>query len=124
LTSVELIDHAVNSLMNIATDSNTSVRTEVRHGQPSGGGPNAKARLLGLNSPNEKARDPATVGQPRLPHIEIHPVNGLHLEHHMLVEHISDTARYGHQGSGRTGGQLAHQPLRRFIYRTGTPVTV
>ena len=45
---------------------------------------------------NEKARDPATVGQPRLPHVEIHPVNGLHLEHHMISKDISDTARYGH----------------------------
>jgi hypothetical protein len=42
----------------------------------------------------------------------------------MLVEDISDTARYGHQGSGRTDGQSANQPLRRFIHRTGTPVTV
>jgi hypothetical protein len=54
---------------------------------------------------DEKALDPATVGQPRLPHVEIHPVNGLHLKHHMIGKDISDTARYGHNGSGRTGGQ-------------------
>ncbi len=67
--------------------------------------------------------DPATVGQPRLAYGEVHPVDGLHLEHHMINKDISDTARYGHQGSGRTGGQSANQPLRRFIHRTGTPVT-
>ncbi len=60
---------------------------------------------------DEEALDPTAVGQPRLPDVEIHPVEGLHLEHHMIVEDISDTARYAPHGSGRTGGQLANQPL-------------
>ncbi|MCA1672208.1 MAG: hypothetical protein LC799_08410 [Actinobacteria bacterium] len=55
---------------------------------------------------DEKTRDTATVSQPRHPHIEIHPVDGLHLEHHMLIEDIGDAARYGHSWApGPAGGQ-------------------
>ena len=38
-----------------------------------------------------------------------HPVDALHLEHHMLGKDVSDTARYGHHGlrsDGRPVGQL------------------
>lgn len=82
-----------------------------------------RGRIVMTTVANEETLDPATVGQPRLPHIEVHPVDGLHLKGHVTSKDIGDTARYGHQGSGRTGGQSANQPLRRFIHRTGTPVT-
>ena len=60
----------------------------------------------------EKALYTAAVGQPRLPHVQIHPVDRLDLEDHMLVEDVGDAARYGHHGLRSTGGQQAHQPLR------------
>ena len=40
----------------------------------------------------------AAVGQPRHPHIEIHPVDGLDLELHMIGQDITGSARYGHHG--------------------------
>ena len=61
---------------------------------------------------DEEALHPAAVGQPGLPHVEIHPVDRLHLEDHVIVEDIGDAARYGHRGLRSTGGQQAHQPLR------------
>ena len=54
---------------------------------------------------DEEALYPAAVGQPGLPDVEIHPVDRLHLEHHVIVEDIGDTARYGHRGLRSTGGQ-------------------
>jgi hypothetical protein len=41
--------------------------------------------------------------------VEIHPVDALHLEPHMLGQDISDGSRYGHDGlrsDGRPAGQL------------------
>jgi hypothetical protein len=77
---------------------------------------------------HEEARHATPVGQPRLPHVEVHPIDGLHLEDHVLVEDIGDTARYGHHGLRSTGGQQAHQPLRAVHtpdrQAAGTPVTV
>src|SRR5215207_3835512 len=60
---------------------------------------------------DEEALYPAAVGQSGLPHVEIHPIDRLHLEDHMIVEDISDAARYGHGWLRSTGGQQAHQPL-------------
>jgi hypothetical protein len=54
---------------------------------------------------DEEALHPTAVGQPGLPHIQVHPVDRLHLEHHMIVEDIGDAARYGHPGLRSTGGQ-------------------
>jgi hypothetical protein len=52
-----------------------------------------RGRVVVTAVADEKALDPTTVGQPRLPHVEVHPVDGLHLEHHMISKDISDTAR-------------------------------
>ena len=74
---------------------------------------------------DEEASHPAAVGQPRLPHVEIHPVDGLHLEHRVIVEDIGDAARYGHRWA--PVGRAASRPTNRserFIHRTGAPVTV
>src|SRR5215218_3035603 len=54
---------------------------------------------------DEEALHPAAVGQSGLPHVEIHPVDALQLEDHMLVEDISDAARYRHDWLRSTGGQ-------------------
>jgi hypothetical protein len=57
---------------------------------------------------DEEARDPAAVGQPRDPHIEIHPIDALHLEHRVISKDITDAARYGHNGlwsDGRPVGE-------------------
>jgi hypothetical protein len=54
---------------------------------------------------DEEALHPTAVGQPGLPHIQIHPVDRLHLKHDVIVEDISDAARYGHRGLRSTGGQ-------------------
>jgi hypothetical protein len=51
----ELIDHAVNSLMGIATDSNTSDRTRVEAWSAIRGWAERKARLLGLDAPKTHA---------------------------------------------------------------------
>ena len=75
--------------------------------------------------PDEEPRDTAAIGQPGLPHVEIHPVDRLDLEHHVIVEDISDCARYGH--SWAPVGRAASRPTNRserFIRRTGVPVTV
>jgi hypothetical protein len=54
---------------------------------------------------DEEALHPTAVGQPWLPHVEIHPVDRFHLEHNMIVEDIGDAARYGHGWLRSTGGQ-------------------
>jgi hypothetical protein len=41
---------------------------------------------------SEKSRHPAAVGQARLPDIEIHPVDALHLERHMIGKDIGHSA--------------------------------
>jgi hypothetical protein len=51
----ELIDHAVNSLMTIATDSTTSARTRVEAWSAIRGWAERKARLLGLDAPKTHA---------------------------------------------------------------------
>jgi hypothetical protein len=51
----ELIDHAVNSLTSIATDSNTSARTRVEAWSAIRGWAKRKARLLGLDGPTKHA---------------------------------------------------------------------
>jgi hypothetical protein len=51
----ELIDHAVNSLMSIATDSNTPARTRVEAWSAIRGWAERKARLLGLDAPKTHA---------------------------------------------------------------------
>jgi hypothetical protein len=42
---------------------------------------------------DEEPRDPTPVGQPRHPHVEIHPVDRLHLKGHVISKDIRDTAR-------------------------------
>jgi hypothetical protein len=42
---------------------------------------------------DEKPLHPTPVGQPGLPHVEIHPVDRLNLEDHMIGEDIGDSAR-------------------------------
>jgi hypothetical protein len=51
----ELIDHAVNSLMTIATGNNTSARTRVEAWSATRGWAERKARLLGLDAPKTHA---------------------------------------------------------------------
>lgn len=52
-----------------------------------------RGRILMTPVTNEKARDPTPVGQPRHPHVEIHSIDRLHLEDHMISKDIRDTAR-------------------------------
>ena len=59
---------------------------------------------------DEEALHPAAVGQPGLPHVEIHPVDRLHLEHRVISKDISHTARYVIMGSGR---RAASRPTNR-----------
>jgi hypothetical protein len=47
---------------------------------------------------DEEALDAPAVGQPWLPHVQIHPVDRLHLEDNVIVEDIGNAARYGHRG--------------------------
>jgi hypothetical protein len=54
---------------------------------------------------DEETLHPTAVGQPGLPHIQIHPVDRFHLEDDVIVKDISDAARYGHRGLRSTGGQ-------------------
>ena len=65
---------------------------------------------------DEEALHPAAVGQPGLPHVEIHPVDRLHLEDHVIVEDISDAARYRHGWLRSTGGQHGPPTARRGSY--------
>ena len=51
----ELIDHAVNSLIGIATDNTTSARTRVEAWSAIRGWAECKARLLGLDAPKTQA---------------------------------------------------------------------
>jgi len=76
---------------------------------------------LAMHEPDQ----PARVLQPGHIHVEIHPVDSLHLEHHVIVEDISDSARYGHDRL-RSGGRPVGQPSASsgFIHRIGPPVTV
>jgi len=56
---------------------------------------------------DEEAGHPTAVGQPGNPDVEIHPVDALHLEAHMIVKDIADAARYGHhrlRSDGRPAG--------------------
>jgi hypothetical protein len=57
--------------------------------------------------------------------VEVHPIDALHLEHHMIGQDISHSARYRHDGL-RSDGGLTGQPNRygRFHTPDGTPVTV
>jgi hypothetical protein len=61
---------------------------------------------------------PGRVLQPWHINVEIHPVDALHLEHHVIGQHISDAARYRHGGL-RSNGRPAGQPtaFQRFIHR-------
>src|SRR5688572_25302271 len=55
------------------------------------------------------ADQPRRVLQLRDIDVEIHPIDALHLEPHMLGQDISDGSRYGHDGlrsDGRPAGQL------------------
>ncbi|MGH3692589.1 MAG: hypothetical protein ACRDRX_01045 [Pseudonocardiaceae bacterium] len=52
-------------------------------------------------------------------------IDALHLEHHMIGQDISHTARYRRHGLRSDVGLLANQTATSgFIHRTGTPVTV
>ena len=55
---------------------------------------------------DEETLHPGAVGQPRDPHVEKHPVDALDLEHRVIGQHITGTARYGHDGLrfGRAAG--------------------
>jgi hypothetical protein len=74
---------------------------------------------------DEEAGHPAAVRQPRHPDVEIHPVDALHLDSHMIIEDVGDATRYGHHKlrSGRAASRPTNR-YRRFIYRIGSPVTV
>ncbi len=75
---------------------------------------------------SQEADHPERVLQPRLIHVEIHPVDALHLEVHVLIEDIRHRTRYRHRGL-RSVGRAASRPtnrFERFIHRTGPPVTV
>jgi len=68
-----------------------------------------------------------TAGVLQLRHVDVavHPVEALHLGHHVISEDTGDAARYGH--SWAPVGRAASRPTKRFerfIHRTGTPVTV
>jgi hypothetical protein len=52
-----------------------------------------RGRILMTAVTDEKPRDPATVGQPWHPHVEIHPVDRLHLKTHVISKGIRGTAR-------------------------------
>jgi hypothetical protein len=56
-----------------------------------------------------KADHPAHMLQPQLLHVAVHPVDALNLEHHMISEDISNSARYRHDGL-RSDGRPAGQP--------------
>jgi hypothetical protein len=76
---------------------------------------------LAVHEPHQ----PRLVPQLRHVDVEVHPIDALHLEQHMIVEDISHAARYRHDGlrsDGRPAGQLTASG--GFIHRTGTPVTV
>jgi hypothetical protein len=76
---------------------------------------------LAVHEPHQ----PRRVLQLRHVDVEIHPINALHLEHHMIVEDISHAARYRHHGLRPTGASQAnHTATSGFIHRTGPPVTV
>ena len=79
-----------------------------------------QAQLL-VDEPDQ----PGLVLQPGHVGVEIHPVDALHLEQHMLIEDIGDAAGYRHHWL-RSDGRPARPTNRsgRFIHRTGSPVTV
>ncbi len=58
--------------------------------------------------PLQIADQPRRELQSRHIDVQIHPVDALHLEAHMLGQDIGDRSRYGHDGSDRTGGQQAN----------------
>lgn len=55
---------------------------------------------------HEEALHPGAVGQARHPHVAIHPVDALNLEHGVIGHDIAGTAPYGHIGLrfGRAAG--------------------
>jgi hypothetical protein len=67
---------------------------------------------------DEEALHPAAVGQSWLPHVQIHPVDRLHLEHHVIVEDIGDAARYGHYGL-RSDGRPVGPPTAEAVHTPG-----
>ena len=71
---------------------------------------------------DEEALHPGAVGQSRHPHVEIHPVDRLDLEHRVIGQDITGTARYGHNRAPvRTGGrQRPTNRYRRFIHPIDT----
>ncbi len=50
--------------------------------------------------------------EPRLVNVEIHPVDALHLQGHMIGENISGASGYGHDGLRSTQALCGHPPLR------------
>src|SRR5262249_13193438 len=58
-------------------------------------------------------------------HVQIHTVDALHLEHHMISKHISHSTRYCHHQLRSAGSRKANHRTTRSIHRTGPqPVTV
>src|SRR5262249_6482306 len=58
-------------------------------------------------------------------HVQIHTVDALHLEHHMISKHISHSTRYCHHQLRSAGSRKANYRTTRSIHRTGPqPVTV
>jgi hypothetical protein len=67
--------------------------------------------------PVHEPHQPGRVLQLRHEHVEIHPIDALDLEHHMIVEDIGHTARYRHHGL-RSDGGLTGQPNRYKRFHT------
>jgi hypothetical protein len=51
-----------------------------------------RRRILVAAVPDEESGGPATVGQPGHPHVEVHPIDALHLEAHMIGQHVGNGA--------------------------------
>ena len=72
---------------------------------------------------DEETGYPPAVGQPRHPHVQIHAIDALHLEQHVISEHIGDAARYGHHRL-RSDGRPVGQPTATSGSYTGPTPSV
>ena len=68
------------------------------------GGRGDRQTQLTVDEPEQTTR----VLQLRHVDVEIHPIDALHLEGHVLGQDISHSARYGHDGLRSDGGQQAN----------------
>ena len=70
----------------------------------SGRGRGDRQTQLTVDEPEQTTR----VLQLRHVDVEMHPIDALHLEGHVLGQDISHSARYGHDGLRSDGGQQAN----------------